>query len=260
MLVPAMIETGTVVSGGGPATAVASMPAPVVSTPAGVFVAAQAATASAAAPAPVVSTGAPASPIRQVKSGTFTGVASFNATFDAPTLAGSLVYVAVFANTVVNTPAGYTSRNPQVEAAGHYVFDRAAAGAISTLAMTCTAGTGVWHAVEVVGGTYNTSGGQHSGGNPVTSYGTPSVTPSAGARAILASIGFESGGTGKSITAWTNSFTELGDLEVAASGENPVHGVAVLTPTANGSTAYSTTATVSASSVWPSAIIAAYNV
>lgn len=193
--------------------------------------------------------------IVQSNSGTFNGT-SFSATLGSATATGNAVVIIVAGNTIVNTPASFTSRSPQVNQMGHYCFDRTGVAA-SSFALTNSAGQGTWVILEIEGGAYVTSSSANNTTGADT-YTTPALTPTAGSRLIIASIGSTHASLTRTVSGWTNSFTELADVTWTAN-DRPMQGVATLEVAANGSTAYSTTATYSSTSPGRSAIIAAYS-
>lgn len=188
----------------------------------------------------------------QQNSGTFTG-SSFTATLPGATATSNTVYVIVAGNTIINTPASWTLRTSQVNQMGHYLYSRTGV-ALSSIAFTNSAGQGTWWAFEV-NGAYDTSTSANNAAD-ATTYATPSLTPTAGTRSILASIGsLHVSSSVRTVSGWTNSFIEQIDL-CQASADYPMQGGALLADiTANGSTAYNTTATYSMGSIGKSAII-----
>lgn len=190
--------------------------------------------------------------IVQEASGTFNG-ATFTATLPGAVSSSNTVAVIVAGNTTVTTPGSWTLRTSQVNQMGHYLYDRTGTTSLSQ-AFACATGQGTWYAVELSGAYDTSTSANDTTGNTV--YATPTLTPTAGARTLLASLGslFSSART---VSGWTNSFVEEADV-CQASADFPMQGVASLSVTANGSTGYSTTATYSATSTGRSAIIASY--
>lgn len=191
--------------------------------------------------------------------GTFTSTTSFNVTRSTGSFGtGTVIVVAVFGNTAVSTPGSATQRATSVVDLGLYAYDIAGAGQ-SSIAFTNSAGSGVWFAWELnSGSTFLTpaSAIQTSAGN--TTYTTGALTPTSGTRHLLAAVGGVGGGGARTVTAFSDSFTERADLQVTAQ-DWPFAASADLDVTANGSTAYSTTATFSgATATARGAILLAY--
>ncbi len=192
--------------------------------------------------------------IVQQSSGTFTG-SSFTVALPAASSASNLVVIVVAANITITTPAGFTLRTSQVNFMGHYLLD--AAGGGTSYAITCSAGAGTWWAVEVKAGAYSSALSANDTTDALT-YFTPAITPAAGLKLMLASIGSLTSATViRTVSGWTNSFVEQVDV-CQPTADYPMQGGAALESTVDGATAYSTTTTFSASSTGRSAIISAY--
>lgn len=193
--------------------------------------------------------------ILQQASGTFTGT-SFTPTLPATSSAANCVVLIVAGNTTVTTPAGWTLRTSQVNQMGHYLWDRQGV-ALASVAVSNSAGQGTWWIAEIAGGSYQNASSVNAASN-ATTYVTPSLTPTAGVRTLIASLGSTHATTARTISGWTNSFVEVADV-CQATADFPMQGVAVRDDlTVNGSTAYSTTGTYSLSNGGRSAIIASY--
>lgn len=198
--------------------------------------------------------------IVQINSGVNTASAtSFTATLTNPASASNRVVLFIAGDTTVTTLSGWTARAPQVNFMGHYLFDKVGA-ADNSWTWANAAGQITWVCMEIAGGVYDT----HAGANATaaaTTYVTPNLTPTAGTRIVIASLASLAnfgGSTARTLSGWTNSFVEQAD-RVHATSPAPMQGVAVLDNlAANGSTAYSTTGTFSASSEGRSAVIASY--
>lgn len=181
-------------------------------------------------------------------SGSFASTTAFSVTRSTGSYGtGTVIVVVVFGNTVVTTPGSATSRGNSVVDLGLYAYDFAGAGQ-SSIAFTCSTGSGTWWAWELsAGSTFVATGSltQTSAGN--TTYATGTVTPTAGARHLLAVVGGVGGGGARTVTGFDSSFTKWatnGDRQATVQ-DWPFAGAADLDVTANGSTAYSTTATFS---------------
>jgi hypothetical protein len=193
-------------------------------------------------------------PIVQQASGTWSGT-SVTPTLPGASSASNLVVLIIAGNTTVTTPGSWNLRTSQVNQMGHYLYDRAGFS-LTSVAVTTASGQGTWWIAEISGGVYDTSTSANSTSGSGT-YVTPSLTPASGTRILIASLGSTST-VARTISGWTNSFVEQADV-CQASADFPMQGVAVLdSVAANGSTAYSTTATYSLTSPGRSAIIASY--
>jgi hypothetical protein len=194
--------------------------------------------------------------IVQQASGLWTGT-SFTPTLPVASSAANGILIIVAGNTTVTTPTNWTLRTSQVNTMGHYAFTRDGV-ALTSVAMTSAAGQGTWYIAEIAGGVYQTSTSQNANTNSTT-YSTLTMTPTAGTRELFASIGSTvTGGAARTVSGWTNSFVEQADL-CQATVDGPMQGVASLdNVAANGSTAYTTTATYSAQSTGRSAIAVSY--
>lgn len=193
--------------------------------------------------------------IIQQASGTFTA-SGFSATLPGASSASNCVVLIIAGNTTITTPASWTARQSNVNEMGHYLYDRAGAS-LTSVTVTSAAGQGTWWIAEIGSGAHDISSSANNIAQ-TTTYTTPSLTPTAGTRIVIASLASLTGfATVRTISGWTNSFVEQADV-CQASADYPMQGVATLDDfTANGSTAYSTTGTYSASSS-RSAIIASY--
>jgi hypothetical protein len=194
--------------------------------------------------------------VRQA-SGLVTGT-SFTATLPAASSSSNRVVCIFAGNTTVTTPTGWTLRTSQVNQMGHYLWDRA--GGAASYAFTNSNGQGTWWIAEFQGNAYDTSTSANATAS-LNTYNTPNLTPAAGTRILVASLGSltaDSPGVARTLSGWTNGFVEQADL-CQPTADYPMQGVAVLDNTAvNGTTVYSTTGTYSGNSVGRSAIIASY--
>ncbi len=191
--------------------------------------------------------------IIQQASGTFTGT-SFTPTLPTSSDPSNRVVLTVAANTVITAPSGFTLRSSQVNYMGHYLLDTAGGGAVYTV--ECSAGQGTWWIAEVAAGVYDTA---VSVNNPASTanFSTPELTPSAGNKLVLASLGCLNSEFPRTISGWTNGFAEQADVCWTAN-DRPMQGVASVEIVASGAATYSTAATYSIASVGSSAIIASY--
>jgi hypothetical protein len=195
-------------------------------------------------------------PIVQQNSGLSTGT-GFTVTTPGASNASNRLVLFVAGNTTVTTLSGWTLRTSQVNQMGHYLYDKAGDGA-SSWTWANASGQLTWAIFEVGAGGYDIASSANNGTGTNT-YNTPTLTPTAGTREVLASLASLSNTAARTISGWTNSFVELVDL-CQATADNPMQGVASLDDiAANGSTGYSTTGTYSQPSTGRSAIIAAYS-
>lgn len=198
-------------------------------------------------------------PIVQSDLGTWSGT-SINVTLPANTDAGNRVAVFLMGNDVTTAGAsGFTQRTTQVGTAGHFLYDKQGDGTAAwTLASNSAGGAGLWIAVEIEGGVYDTSNSARTDGAGSTSAVTPTITPASGHRLILAAVGaITTNSTSDYFTAWSNSYTEVIEGFTPASDQFQ-HGVASLEADFNGSAATDTTATLATSSNNRYRIIASY--
>lgn len=213
-------------------------------------------------------------PLVQKNSGSVNLNASLATSLPGGTTASNSIFIFVQSAATVTTPSGFTSRAPQVNFTGFYMFEKLVASGNSTDTPTITNGSAVnatWQIAEYSGvtGTGGTATGNNATFQTNGSKATPNVTPTSGSRLILAFIGaMASAGTALFTagepSSWTNSFTGQDSIQRTGSGtsgdESFASGWADFFVTANGSTAYSTAATmdVDSGTMHPSTIIMAY--
>lgn len=177
-----------------------------------------------------------------------TTTASGSITFDSPAAAGNTIVVIYGGDDYVtsgNKPSGFTEPTGarQETFLGHYVWYKVAAGGETTVSFTLSGpATHAIIALELSGvGALNTSNGtlSQSAGTTMT---TPAVTPTAGARFAVATIGgslnaaFNTG-----MGSWTNSYAEQADVATTlGSGTRDNIAVATLSFTADGTSSTST--------------------
>lgn len=210
----------------------------------------------------------------QKNSGTVNGVTTIAPTLGSATTAGNSILLFVSSAGTLTTPAGFTSRSPQVNLQGCYLFDKLVASGNATDTPSMTQGgtfNAIWFIAEYSGITaFRNSNGANANVSPHNVvYTTGTVTPAAGATLLVGYVGF----TGSTQTAtyaagdpqgWTNSFVSQQSLlqtgTVASGRDSLACGWSAFQVTANGSTAYSTGALVSCStsSAAPHRIISSY--
>lgn len=204
--------------------------------------------------------GSPPAGITQVQKNGGTSTSNANITTSLPggtTIGNSIIIIATGEGTI-STPAGFISRNSQVNINGFYVFEKLnASGDASdtpTLVMS-GAFNSTWLIAEYSGITaFDVGNGSNQGFAPNTNATTASVTPTAGSRLIIASFGITGSGSATTFSAgdpksWTNSFLGQQSVQMVGVGaRDPLaSGWATLAVTADGSTAYSTNASFATS-------------
>lgn len=197
-------------------------------------------------------------PIVQSDLGTWSGT-SINVTLPSNSGAGNRVAVFLMGNDNTSAGAsGFTQRTTQVGTAGHFLYDKQGDGTAAwTLASNSAGGAGIWIAVEIEGGVYDTSNSARTDGAGATTAVTPTITPASGHRLILAGIGcITSNSTSDYFTAWSNSYVETIEGFTPASDQFQ-HGVAALEADFSGGST-DTTATLATSSNNRYRVIASY--
>jgi hypothetical protein len=183
-------------------------------------------------------------------SGSFATATSFNVTRSTGSFGtGTVLAVMVFGNTTVTTPGSWTTRGNSVVDLGLYAYDKTAAGE-SSIAFTCSAGSGVWFCWELSSGsTFVATSSLTQTNTGSTTYTTGAVTPTTGSRHLLAAVGGV-GGTGntRSVASVSDSFAlwTTNANRQALSQDYPFAAAADRDVTADGVTAYTTTGTFSA--------------
>ncbi len=195
--------------------------------------------------------------ILQQASGSFNGTGSMTLTLPAASSASNTVVAIIAGNTVVTTPAGWTLRTSQVNQMGHYLYDRTGGSTTYTFAFSGTASL-TWWIAEIPGAATFDKAASANDATGSGIYSTPSLTPAAGTRLVVASLGSTLAGTVRTISGWTNGFVEQADV-CQPTQDYPMQGVAVLDNlAANGTTAYTTQGTYSATSGGRSAVIGSW--
>lgn len=191
-------------------------------------------------------------------------------TWDTPATAGNLLVVTAATDDYViagGIPAGFTESTGcrQHTFLGHYVWWKVATGGETSTTYTIGSNSpSCWATAEITGiapAPYDISAGQFNQTSG-TSYTTPAITPSAGDRFLLASMGQTYSATQLTgVSGWLNGFVEVADVfTVRASGTRDLTSLASLGVTANGSTAYSTGASYNPGASSRTGIIAAFKV
>jgi hypothetical protein len=211
----------------------------------------------------------------QQNGGTTNGSASIVTSLGSATTAGNTILIFANGAGTITTPSGFTSRSPQVNTQGLYLFEKLVASGNSSDTPTLTmsgAFNATWQIVEYSGITaFDVSSGNNSGYVGETSVTTPTLTPTSGERLLVAFVGLLNRTNTGTFAAgdpqsWTNSFTgERSDSIVGQAGTgrgSMVGGWADRSGvTGNGTTSYSTNASYTASdTAAPATIIASYKV
>lgn len=208
----------------------------------------------------------------QKNGGVTNGSTSIVTSLGVATTAGHSIFIMVAGAGTITTPAGFTSRSPQVNTQGHYFFEKltASGNATDTPTMTMSgAFNAVWHIAQYSGTTaFVNSNGNFGGFVAAGAYTSASITPSAGNRLIFCNIcstssSFSVPFTGGSPSAWTNSFVAETSTQVtgtSGSGRDAiVSGWSTRQVTTAGATAYTTAATLACTNtVSSSSIIVSY--
>ncbi len=177
--------------------------------------------------------------------GTFASATSFSVTRSTGSFGtGTVIAVAVFSNTVVTTPGSMTQRTSSVVDLGLYSYDKTGAGE-SSIGFTCSTGSGNWFCWELSSGSTFLSGTPNQTSAAGTTHTTATLTPTAGTRHLLAAVGGVGSGAARTVTSFSDSFTEWADAQ-ASSQDWPFSAAADRDVTADGVTGYQTTATFSA--------------
>jgi hypothetical protein len=202
--------------------------------------------------------------ILQTNSGTFDGTSIAVSLASSPATTSKVVLF-ISANTTVTT-TGWTVRDSQVNFMGTYLLEQAGDGSTKTWTIPAAAGQGMWFVCEIANATYLTKTNNPStldtGSTASTAIPFTAVTPTAGARVIIAGSRGIIGTSGSPATysGWAGGFTEVADTGTAT-GDRPSGAIATLEVTADGTTAYTPGAAVVASAAQQarSSIIAVYS-
>lgn len=191
----------------------------------------------------------------QSASGTWSGTTVAVSLATIPASTSTLVLI-IAGNTTVTTPSGWTLRESRVDYMGHYLYTRTNV-ATTSWSVTTASGTGTWWLAEISHAAYEFS---ESANNPNidVSYSTPFITPAAGERLLIASIGSTTElATARTISGWTEDFVEVDDI-CSATSDYPMQAIATRSASTDGTIAYGTTADYSGQSAGRSAIIASF--
>ena len=196
-------------------------------------------------------------------------LATVTASFPSTPTNGNLIILRFAADDYNGTPnTGWTQSTGMEQQTYHggYLWWKIASGGSNSFQYTIGSATNSSWTLEEWSGLeaspYDTSNGQ-SAVSSSGSYTTPSITPSAGDRLLLAAIGSSnsSGDMSADLTGWTNSFTGTAcSGPASATGTRDNIGGAYLAVTANGSTSYSTGASFPFTKTSHSGMIIAFKV
>jgi hypothetical protein len=175
-------------------------------------------------------------------------------TLSSPSTPGNLIVLGFVSDDTftAHPAAGWTESagSPQVTDGVLYFWWKISAGEQSVTYSTNISDTSAWVMAELSGNVaspFDTASGvnANTNGNAI-SYATPSITPAAGSPLLLALVGGTVNAPSSNVLpyTWSAGFTRINDsLSTATSGINSDLGMAYLTPAADGSTAYTSTAT-----------------
>jgi hypothetical protein len=157
---------------------------------------------------------------------------------------GTVVVVMLFANTTFTTPSGWTQRHNSVLNLGLYSYDRTGAGETSFAFTAGAAGSGQWHSWELSAGSTYLTGDIGQNTSASATQATTTLTPTTGLRHLLASCGGTAPSSARTVTGFSNSFTNTNTNQVTAQ-DWPFSGRAERDVTGDGVSGFSTTATFS---------------
>ena len=197
-------------------------------------------------------------------------LATVTASFPSTPTNGNLIVLCFASDDYNGTPnTGWTQSTGMEQQTFHgsYLWWRVASGGSNSFQYTIgSASNSSWVLLEFSGldvSPYDVSNGQFRQSSGQT-YTTPSITPSAGDRLLVASMGASlSSGVDLSgdLTTWLNSFTHIRSSGPSSySGTADSVGAAYNTVTANGSTSYSSGATTPFTGQTQSGLIIAFKV
>lgn len=182
-------------------------------------------------------------------SGTFNTTTSVTVTRSTGSFGtNTVLVVAIFGNTVFNTPGTMTQRTASVVDLGLYSYDKTGAGETSLPFTATSAGSGVWFCWELsAGSTFLSPGSATQNNSGALTFTTGTLTPTLGNRHLLVAAGGVGSGNVRSVTGFSNSFvTGSAQASVQVSAQDwPFAAGADRDVVADGVTGYSTTATFS---------------
>ena len=195
-----------------------------------------------------------------------TNATGTTATFGFTATAGNLLVFMVSSNATITTPSGWTlsAGCAQVGSNAAYLWWKIAAGTETSLIYTnSSASVSAWNVGEysgLTGSPYDNSNGSVST-TGATTMTTGPITPTAGARLVIASISGARGGAVFTQSTWLNSFTEQADANTSGAVQDTNgQAFADLAATYDGSTAVSSGSTYSQTVTARTGIIIAFKV
>lgn len=170
----------------------------------------------------------------------------------APSTNSCLVLI-IAGNTTVVTPSGWSLRDSQLNFMGHYLYTLTGFTA-SSWSVTTAAGNGTWWIGEVTNASYELSASANeSSANSL--YATPSITPGAGSRFLIASLSSAtSTSSERTMSGWLSGFNEVADT-CNPIADFPMQAIATKIVSADGLSSFNTGADYSLASAGRSAII-----
>lgn len=177
--------------------------------------------------------------------------ATTSPTFATAPTAGNLIILAFAAddyNGTPNSPWTQSTGTEQQTYHGGYLWWHISDGRNNYQYTIGSNSPSAWILAEIEGpfdvAPYDISNGTSNLGG--SSLATPSVTPSAGDRVALATLGASSGSSLSARTAtFNNSFSTIRDIGASTGGTKDFIALGIRTLTGNGSTSYNTTGTIS---------------
>jgi hypothetical protein len=189
--------------------------------------------------------------------------ATTNPAFSVASTVGNLVVLGFAADDYNGTPnAGWTQSTGMEQQTFHggYIWWRISAGETSFAYTIGSATDSAWVLAEfsgVAASPYDASNGTltQSSGN---TQATPTITPTAGDRLLVAGGGISNNGGAFVPSSWTNSFTIIDSFAATTGTTKDGEGLAYRLLTADGVTGFTTTATFSGSGQSRTGLIIAF--
>ena len=194
-------------------------------------------------------------------------LATTTASFASATTAGNLIVLAFVSDDYNGTPgAGWTQSTGMEQQTFHgsYIWWRISTGETNFSYTIGSATNSAWNIAEFSGvdtsSTYDISNGQFLQTGGSAAYTTPSIIPSTGNRLLVAAMGGSTASSlaGQTWGSWVNSFTAIDSIGSGGAGTNDMSGIAYRLVTGDGSTGYSSGATLSTSIQARSGLIIAF--
>jgi hypothetical protein len=187
----------------------------------------------------------------QFKTGT-SASATVSWSFDSATTTGNLIVGVISSDDYTGTPDSGWTESSEMGLLGYhgaYLWWRVSTGETSPQSYSLNgAANSAWMLMEFSGvdaTPYDASEGVNVDTNGVT-YATPTITPTAGDRLLLARLGAsDTASMAGQTVSWSDSFTNIGAVGSANGGVDDFVACGYRLVTANGSDGYSTTGTYS---------------